>query len=161
LLGTVDNAFVQSDAALPANFDFGIWNAAPPDQQIDFPRGDEVFELVNPCRPDTPGASVNQSGNTFLQLRLLEHECFLLVRLQSGDMFTKVLEIDTVIVELDELSMTVVWRIALPKEEHETISVGEFGMHSFEERTRFRYDLAAQQELKSQSVPETTEEVVQ
>ncbi|PHV06747.1 hypothetical protein CSQ96_12185 [Janthinobacterium sp. BJB412] len=138
LLGAVDDAFVQSDAALPSNFDFGIWNAAPADQQIDFPRGDEVFELVNLCRPDTPGASVNQSGNAFLQLRLLEHECFLLVRLQSGDMFMKVLEIDTVIVEPDELSMTLVWRTSLAKVDDVVIRASEFRMRTIEEGTALR-----------------------
>jgi hypothetical protein len=138
LLGTVDDAFVQCDGALPANFDFGIWNAAPADQQIDFPHGDEVFELVNLCRPDTPGAGVNQLGNTFLQLKLFSHECFLLVRLQSGEMFMKVLEIDTVIVEPDELSMTLVWRTSLAKVDDVAIRASEFRMRTIEEGTALR-----------------------
>jgi hypothetical protein len=63
----------------------------------------------------------------------LEHECFLLVRLQSGEMFMKVLEIDTVIVEPDELSMTLVWRTSLAKVDDVAIRASEFQIRTIEE----------------------------
>ena len=39
LVGTIDGAFINGEAWLPADFDFNIWNAAPPDQQTEFLEG--------------------------------------------------------------------------------------------------------------------------
>lgn len=141
LLGTVDDAFVQSKQWLPHDFDFAIWNAAPPDQQTAFLNGDEVIELTNLCAPDTPGASVDAKGNTVLRLALLRHECHLLVRLHEGAAFVHPLSIDTVIVEPDSQCLTLVWRAVLARDEDAPIRALEARMHSFEERDRLRAEI--------------------
>ena len=130
LLGTVDDAFIQSPQWLPDDFDFAIWNAAPPDQQIDYPRGDETIALTNLCPPGTPGATVDAQGDTVLELALLKHECFVLVRMASGEMFSHPMSIDTVLIEPDEQTLTLVWRIILSKTDNAPLRVCETRMRT-------------------------------
>lgn len=114
LVGTIDQAFVDGGAALPADFDFAFWNAAPPDQQTDFLQGDETFELVNLCAPDAPGARSDAQGNTSLRLTLPGHECFLLCRQRDGVLYRHPMALDTVLIEPEHRSVTLVWRAVLP-----------------------------------------------
>ena len=114
--GTIDAAFAQSDKWLPDDFDFGVWNAAPSEQQTDFLQGDEIIELTNLCAPDTPGATTERNGDTKLTLTLPANVCFSLVRLASGEMFIHPLHLDTVIVEPETHSVSLVWRAVLAQE---------------------------------------------
>jgi len=116
LLGTVDEQFVKSDAWLPQDFDFGIWNAAPPDQQIAYPTGKEVIELTNLCAADTPGAVRDKNGNVVLRLSLLDEPCVLLMRMHNGTMFLHPMQIDTLIVEPDTQTVSIVWRAVFAKD---------------------------------------------
>jgi hypothetical protein len=116
LLGKVDDAFIKSDAWLPQDFDFAVWNAAPLDQQIDFPSGKEVIELTNLCAPDTPGATRDKNGNTILRLTLLDEPCVLLMRMHNGTMFFHPMQIDTVIVEPEAQTVSIVWRAVFGKD---------------------------------------------
>lgn len=117
LAGTVDQVFINSDAVLPKDFDFGIWNAAPPDQQTGFLRGDEIIELTNLCAPQAPGSRSSADGNTVLTLTLPGHLCRLLLRMENGTMFYHPMHIDTVIVELEEKTLSLVWRAVFGKSE--------------------------------------------
>jgi hypothetical protein len=116
LLGTVDEQFIRSDAPLPHDFDFAIWNAAPTDQQIDFPSGKEVIELTNLCAPDCPGAIRDRNGNIVLRLPLLDEPCVLLMRMHNGTMFFHPMRIDTLIVEPETQTVSVVWRAVFGKD---------------------------------------------
>jgi len=115
LAGTVDQCFATSEAWLPKDFDFAIWNAAPVDQQTEFLRGDECIELTNMCAPGSAGARQNSAGDTFLKLQLPGHSSTLLVRMQNGTMFFHPMKIDTLIVEPEERKISVVWRAVLGK----------------------------------------------
>lgn len=115
LLGTVDANFVQSQAPLPKDFDPAYWNAAPPDQQLEFLRGGETFELANLCAPDTPGATADANGNTILRLTLPRHECFVRLEVEHAEALDAPMHIDTVIVEPDERRLTLVWRLTVAK----------------------------------------------
>lgn len=115
LIGTIDQAFIGGGAALPPDFDFAFWNAAPPDQQTDYLLGDETLQLINLCAADTPGATVDAQGNMRLRLALPAHECFLLCRQRDGTLFRHALVIDTVLVEPERRTLTLVWRAALPQ----------------------------------------------
>lgn len=117
LLGTIDDAFIQSDAWLPEDFDFAIWNAAWPDQQVDELQGDEIFELTNLCAAQTPGTQQDAQGNTTLKLNLPGDECQLLVRLETGEMFLHPMRLDTVLIEPEERTCHLVWRTTLAKDE--------------------------------------------
>ncbi|MCK4125644.1 DUF2169 domain-containing protein [Ralstonia pseudosolanacearum] len=113
LVGTVDREFIEGGAPLPQDFDFAVWNAAWPDQQVDSLKGDETVELTNLCAPDTPGARVDAQGNSFLRLQLKPMRCMLVVRMESGFMFLHPMKIDTLLVEPEHRRLTLVWRAAL------------------------------------------------
>jgi hypothetical protein len=115
LAGTIDDAFVASERWLPDDFDFAVWNVAEPDQQTHFLQGGEVIELTNVCPAEAQGTARDAAGNTTLTLKLPENECYLLIRLDSGEMFASPMAIDTVIVEPDERRLSLVWRAILAK----------------------------------------------
>ena len=112
LAGTVDQVFTDGDDALPKDFNFAFWNAAPADQQTPFLRNDETIELNNLCAPGTSGAEIDDNGNTILRLTLLQHECFVLCRRTDGTMFRQALMLDTLMVEPDAQTVTLrlAWR---------------------------------------------------
>ena len=116
LLGTVDQAFIESESWLPEDFDFAIWNAAWPDQQTDYLIGDEVIELTNLCTPDNPGAQRDKNGNTLLRLRLPGDLPFILVRYEAGQIGELSSQLDTLIVEPDKRRLSCVWRATLDVE---------------------------------------------
>jgi hypothetical protein len=113
-LGSVDEAFCQSDRGLPEDFDPAYWNGAPPDQQIPHLKGDELITLTNLCAPDGPGTGRDAAGNTQLRLVLPGNQPFLLVRLEEGDMTVQELKLDTVHLDPEQASLVLVWRGRLP-----------------------------------------------
>lgn len=143
LAGTIDQAFIDGSDALPKDFDFAFWNAAPTDQQTPFLRNDEMIELVNLCVPGTPGAAMNANGNTTLRLSLLQHECFALCRRTNGTIFRQVLMIDTLVVEPDARAVTLVWRAVIEKNPDFPLRTCEARMHSHQERDHLTRDCAA------------------
>lgn len=136
LMGTVDDAFVHGEAPLPNNFDFAYFNAAPPDQQIPYLLGDEVLELTNLCPPETPTLATDAFGNSILHLQLPKHECFGLIRLRNGEMRSEPLVIDTALIEPNEHTLTLVWRLFLLKDQQAPIRAFEVRMRTHEERDR-------------------------
>jgi len=116
LVGTIDDAFINSDAPLPEDFDFAVWNAAPEDQQTDFLRGDEVIEMTNLCAADTPGIVRDEKGNTRLVLTLPGHLPFMLVRFENGGIGELVANLDTLFIEPEERRISCVWRATLATE---------------------------------------------
>lgn len=113
LVGTVDREFIEGDAPLPRDFDFAVWNAAWPDQQVDSLQGDELVELTNLCAPETPGVQVDAQGNSVLRLQLKPMQCMLAVRMESGFMFLHPMKIDTLLLEPEQRRLTLVWRAVL------------------------------------------------
>jgi len=110
LVGTVDEHFIHSHAALPPDFDFGVWNAAWPDQQTDVLRGDEIITLTNLCTPDAPAAQRDALGNNVLRLALPGHLPFVLVRFENGSIGELVARLDTVLLAPQQNRLTCVWR---------------------------------------------------
>jgi hypothetical protein len=143
LAGTVDQAFASGDDALPKNFDFAFWNAAREDQQTPFLRNDEVIELVNLCAPGTTGMTLDADGNSTLRLALLRHECFVLCRQDDGALFRQALALDTLLVEPDAHTLTLVWRGAIEKNGEAPMRACEARMHSHLERDRMARERAA------------------
>jgi len=116
LAGTIDQAFIDSEAWLPEDFDFAVWNAAWPDQQTDHLQGDEVIELTNLCAPGAPGAQRDRRGNTRLRLTLPGDLPFLLVRYQEGQIGELAAHLDTLLIEPEERRLSCVWRATLARE---------------------------------------------
>ena len=134
LLGTVDEAFIQSAAWLPVDFDFAVWNAAPPDQQTESLIGNEIIELTNLCAPDTPGARRDKTGDTRLTLELPRHDCFALLRMESGAMHEVPFPIDTVLIEPETRSPTLVRRLVFLKDDEAPVRVIEARLRTVEAR---------------------------
>lgn len=88
---------------LPKDFDFAYWNAAPEDQQIDYPEGGEKIMLVNLINPE-------RSADGSLWFRVPKQDLKLLVRLEVGAMLFAPMKIDTVIVDLEAMQLVVVRR---------------------------------------------------
>ncbi|KWB32431.1 DUF2169 family type VI secretion system accessory protein [Burkholderia cepacia] len=116
LVGTIDRAFIESGAPLPKDFDFAVWNAAWPDQQLDALRGDEQIELVNLCTPTTPRATKDASGNVTLTLNLPGHLPFTLVRFENGSIGELDARLDTMLIDPDQREVSCVWRATLAKQ---------------------------------------------
>ncbi|MBA5639784.1 DUF2169 domain-containing protein [Duganella sp. LX20W] len=152
LLGTASNAFAHTMASLPGDFDFGMWNAASPDQQVDGLTGGDVIELVNLCPTDVPGLHLDKMGYTYLRIHLPEHECFVLLRPDEGPATTRPLVIDTVLIEPEDYAVTLVWRTTMPKEEVAHVVACEFRMRTFSDRDIARIDPEAYREQQAQEV---------
>lgn len=110
LCGTVDQEFAKSDAPLPDDFNFAVWNAAWPDQQASELQGDETLELTNLCAPGAEGARCDAQGNTTLRLTLPGHLPFVLVRFENGAIGELPARLDTVLIEPELKQITCVWR---------------------------------------------------
>jgi hypothetical protein len=134
LCGTIDERFVRSDRALPEDFDFAYWNAAQADQQIEFLRGGETIELVNLCSADTAGAQTERDGKVTLRLELPTPECFALCRFEDGEIRPQALAIDTVVIEPEDCTVSVVWRTVLLKDADKPLRVWEARIRSSEAR---------------------------
>jgi len=142
LLGKVDDEFVRANRTLPDDFDFGIWNAAPEDQQTEFLTGGDTIELINLVPHGTVGLISNKSGNSVLRLTLPEHECFVRMEFDDGTVLNWALVIDTVTLEPEDHLLTLVWRATIPCDEFPPIDACEFRMRSFRERDHARCDIS-------------------
>lgn len=139
--GTIDDSFIMSDEWLPDDFSFAVWNAAAPDQQTHFLKGGEVIELTNMCPAGTQGTSVDAAGNTVLTLTLPTNECYVVIRLQSGEFFSHPMGIDTVIVEPDERRLSIVWRTVLARDEEVEVRAVEAMCRTHAERDNQRQEI--------------------
>jgi hypothetical protein len=141
LVGTVDDAFIASDAPLPENFDFAIWNSAPVDQQIDYPAGGEEIELANLCAAGSPGTRTDAGKNVYLRLRLPRDQCVLRLRYADGTESMVPMLLDTIVIEPEDQLVTLVWRRTIPFDEVEMISA-ELSYRSPAEVSRERFDVS-------------------
>lgn len=99
LAGTYDAAWKQTRwPRLPLDFDFGYWNCAPADQQIDYPAGGEQVVLIG----------LHEGGE--VRFRLPRPILKLLLNLESGVPLFKPLPIDTLIFDMRALQLIVVQR---------------------------------------------------
>ena len=111
--GTYSEAWQQTRwPYFPEDFDWGHFNAAPPDQQLDgFLAGDETlgFENLHPAHP---------SFGT--RLPGLRARCFLVAMLDGKEKFREVpLRLDTLSVEMQPERLSLVWRGLTPIRDRE------------------------------------------
>jgi hypothetical protein len=110
LAGTHDEQWrAQQWPKSPTDHDYGYWNCAPEDQQIDYPRGGEAIVLVNL----TPAAASNGEAVRFA---LPRQSMRLLVRLNSGAMHFVPMNIDTIIVDFAKTTLSIVRRALVSAE---------------------------------------------
>lgn len=99
LAGTYDDSWKQTRwPGLPEDFDFGYWNCAPEDQQIDYPEGGERVVL----------AGLHPNGE--VRFRLPRPDLKLLLHLDVGVPLFKPLVTDTLIFDFQAYELGVVQR---------------------------------------------------
>lgn len=109
LAGSYDKAWAESRwPYLPEDFDFGYWNGAPKDQQIDHPPPDLSIELTQLLSPE-------QAPSGLARFSLPGHRVFALLRPPKARPLPLPFRIDTVIVDARALRVSVVWRFSVPK----------------------------------------------
>jgi hypothetical protein len=111
LAGTYDQDWLDHrHPGLPQDFDFGFWNGAPPDQQIDFP------DLTAGCRLTTEGLT---PGGEPMSVDLPPHRAYALMRFDDGVVLPNPMHVD--LIELDTGDahrpplLRLVWRTAVLK----------------------------------------------
>ena len=122
--GSYDDIWKQTRwPKLPKDFDFGYWNAAPEDQQFDYPTGGEKIMLVNLIDPSDSAKSADGSGS--LWFKLPKTDLHQRIRLHAGPRLTSAMNIDTLIVDLEAMTLSLVHRATTPADaEVRVIEVG-------------------------------------
>jgi hypothetical protein len=88
---------------LPKDFDFGYWNAAPEDQQIDYPSGGEHVTLIN-----------LHATHSELRFRLPRSDLQVRSRMNSGVRSVEASKVDGIMIDMDALTLTIVHRSTVP-----------------------------------------------
>jgi uncharacterized protein YjbI with pentapeptide repeats len=101
--GTFDGTWLKERwPYLPADFDWGHFNAAPPEQQVPYLRGDERFALVG-IRPGGKGVEGQLPGTRPRVFAQRTEEV-------GGDFFEVLLRLDTAWFDADANKVVLVWR---------------------------------------------------
>ncbi|KLU16217.1 MULTISPECIES: DUF2169 family type VI secretion system accessory protein [Xenorhabdus] len=101
LAGTYDADWLEHrHPYLPKDFDFGYWNGAPADQQIDWPATDITLTLSN-LTPDGT-----------LHIRLPGHRPFILLRMHNGMLLPVPMRTDTLIIDSDTKTLYLTGRLS-------------------------------------------------
>ncbi len=110
LAGTYDDAWLaQRHPWLPSDFDFGYWNAAAIDQQIPYLPPDARIALWNLSDPaSTPDGH--------LSVTLPGHRALVLARLDNGALLPLPMVTDTLLVDAEALTLSLVHRIWIPSD---------------------------------------------
>jgi hypothetical protein len=104
LAGTYDKNWLDNKFPfLPDDFKEAYYQAAPPDQQMDYPKGDEEVELLN----------LTPQGRTAFRLpRLIGMPVVFFLR--TGEMSEVPAVVDTFLLEPEKRRLMLVWRASLP-----------------------------------------------
>jgi uncharacterized protein YjbI with pentapeptide repeats len=101
--GTFDSSWLKERwPYLPADFDWSYFNAAPPEQQVAYLRGDERFAVVG-VRPRGKGFDGQLPGVRPRVFAVRTEEA-------GGDLFEVVLRLDTLWIDADAGKFVLVWR---------------------------------------------------
>jgi hypothetical protein len=108
LAGSYDETWQRERwPGLPTDFDFGYWNGAPADQQIEFPPPAFRLELLNLTDP-----ALTPDGT--LCVELPGHRPFVLLRLRNGAMLPLPMLTDTLRIDTEAMTLALTHRISLP-----------------------------------------------
>lgn len=99
-LGTYDRRWQETRWPwFPEDFEWSYFNAAPREQQIEYPEGDESYALAGVA-----------AGGAVLEGRMPEKRPRVFALRMSGELFEILLRIDTVWFDADAKKLVVVWR---------------------------------------------------
>jgi hypothetical protein len=106
--GTYDQIWLKEHwPYLPRDFNFGYWNCAPEDQQIDWPSPSTLIELFHLAPP------AKTRGGWF-RFRLPNHRALVLLRLPAGAPVQVPMWIDTLHIDTESMKLQIVWRAIFP-----------------------------------------------
>lgn len=101
--GVYDQAWKETRwPKLPLDFDFGYWNCAPEDQQIDYPLGGEELVLAGLT-----------AGQQTWRAKLPQEHPFIRVRLHAGPILPRAMYQDTLVLNLKEMTLSSIWRMTI------------------------------------------------
>ncbi len=102
-LGSYDSSWLKDQwPYFPKDFDWRYCNAAPAEQQIPYPRGDEAFDLAG-VHPDHPVVSGKLAG--------LQARAFAQLTPEAGGKLREIpVHLDTIAFDADALEVSLVWR---------------------------------------------------
>lgn len=105
--GTYDEDWLEKrHPYLPLDFDFGYWNAAPEDQQIEFPDLTEPHTLLISNLSPRGGVQA---------IQMPKHRALVLIKIE-GFSIPIPMQVDTIIYDTDTLTLKLVWRMAILKD---------------------------------------------
>ena len=105
--GTYDDVWLKErHPYLPLDFDFDYWNGAPEDQQIDFPD----LTVAHTCLINN--LSLKGGLNA---INLPKHRALVLLK-KEGLSIPIPMQVDTIIYHTDDLTLKLVWRMAILKD---------------------------------------------
>lgn len=100
LAGTYDEKWVEEQHPYPPHdIDYGYWNGAPKDQQIDFFYPNARIELWNLTKPEF-------ANNGYLKFDFLGHRPFIKLFFKSGAMLPFPMLTDTVLIDTDNMTVS-------------------------------------------------------
>jgi hypothetical protein len=101
--GTYDQQWKESRwPRLPQDFDFGYWNCAPQDQQIEYPQGGEEVALGGLM----PGRKIDDAW----RCRLPQPQQHAVVRMNIGAIVPLPMRLDTLVFDLKAMTLSCVYR---------------------------------------------------
>ncbi|MEQ2024899.1 DUF2169 domain-containing protein [Xenorhabdus szentirmaii] len=116
--GTYDDIWLEErHPYLPDDFDFGYWNNAPEDQQIDHPANNIRISLFHLTREGT------------LRVQLPGHRPFMLLRMMNGEMLPDLMYPDTLIIDSEALTLSMTYRYHAEIDESIRIMEARFEMN--------------------------------
>jgi hypothetical protein len=98
----------------PLDHDYRYWNFAPDDQQIAYPQGGEEIVLAN-LTPALPAANQAKDANSQIVRFALPWQALkVLVRMHAGPLLIMPMQIDTVVIDFADSSLSLVRRALIP-----------------------------------------------
>lgn len=114
LAGTFDERWLAEDwPAMPPDFDMAYWNGAHRDMQCEHLFGGELMELINLLPRRAPRVVVERAG-TACRFRVPEARVVVQNIAKGGAVTFAAPPIDTLILDLDEMHVSLVWRSVTP-----------------------------------------------
>lgn len=143
--GTYDQDWLDNHFPfLPPDFDEAYFQAAPNDQQLPIPHGEQEITLLN-LTPD---------GRRVFKLPHFEAPVFVFPRKAKREEMKA--ELDTVVIEPDEERLSLTWRVAYPLKrnmlEIAQVLVGHAGHHWWQQREELAFAIPLGSALGSDAV---------
>jgi hypothetical protein len=113
--GTLDNHWLAERwPYMPLDFEMAYWNGAHPDMQCPHLFGGERIELWNLLPPSTPGVALDQGTRVVCRFSLPSVRVGVRLGNDRGQEAWVAARIDTLIIDMEEMRLSVVWRAVVP-----------------------------------------------